>query len=214
MNRDMKELIEECDFISIDTSTLMETKALKKFLNDYKEVFLNTGKEIFIYREVIGDLKILCHSAIEDESTRAECAFDLLYDFYDIFRCEDEPDTINAKIGGHTASQRLLGATTWYKPYHSQMFISSDEKLLEGIIKVDQQEAVPGKNVYAVKLTKDGDLELYTESEEYIRKHTALETAVKKSYTATQRSGMLLGSILGVVLVGGIKYLLHSSNRV
>lgn len=214
MREDMKELINKCDFISIDTSALMSTEALKKFLNDYSDVFLSMGKEIFIYREVIGDLKILCHSSIEDESTRAECAFDLLYDFYEIFRCEDEPDKIGAKIGSHTASQRLLGATTWYKPYHSQMFISNDERLLESIIKVDQQDAVPGKNVYTIKLTKDGDLEPYTESEEYIKKHVALETAVKKSYTATQRSGMLLGGVLGAVLVSGIKYLLRSSNRV
>ena len=77
----MRKAIEECDFISIDTSALMSTEVLKKFLNYYSEVFLRAGKEIFVYRKVLGDLKILCHSSIENESTRAECAFDLLYDF-------------------------------------------------------------------------------------------------------------------------------------
>ena len=52
---------------------------------------------------------------------------------------------------------------------------------MESIIKVDYQDAVPGKNVYAVKLKKNGELELYTESEEYIKKQAALETAVKKA---------------------------------
>lgn len=100
----MRKAIEECDFISIDTSALMSTEVLKKFLNYYSEVFLRAGKEIFVYRKVLGDLKILCHSSIENESTRAECAFDLLYDFYEIFRCEDEPDKVSAKIGNHTTS--------------------------------------------------------------------------------------------------------------
>ena len=44
---------------------------------------------------------------------------------------------------------------------------------MERIIKVDYQDAVPGKNVYAVKLKKNGELELYTESEEYIKKQAA-----------------------------------------
>ena len=53
---------------------------------------------------------------------------------------------------------------------------------MESIIKVDYQDAVPGKNVYAVKLKKNEELELYTESEEYIKKQAALETAVKKPH--------------------------------
>lgn len=40
----MRKAIEECDFISIDTSALMNTEALKKFLNDYSEVFLRAEK--------------------------------------------------------------------------------------------------------------------------------------------------------------------------
>ena len=204
MRESIKKLIMECDFISVDTSALMEVDTFKKFINESKEALQKAGRKIFVYREVIKELQILYQIAEGEKSTRAEEALGMLYDFYEIFRCEEEPDEVDWNIVRCTADQRILGAVTWYKPYHSQLFISNDKKLLKGILQVDKQEAVRGRAVYAASLTCDGDLEQYEESEEYIEEHIKAEDAQKETYSHVHRKGLLWGSVLGMIIRGNL----------
>ena len=68
MRKSIRELIEQSDFISIDTSALMEVDSLQKIVSKYEFVFMKYGRIIFVYKEVIRELKT--HMAGKDATKR------------------------------------------------------------------------------------------------------------------------------------------------
>lgn len=210
MQDSVKNMIEKCDFIGADTSALMDNNAFLEFLEHYQEELKKYGRCIFIYREVIAELKNLLNATDLEKKNRAEKALEMIYDHYDILKCEEEPDNIDERIiRKRIADQRILSAVTWYKTSHSQLFISNDKKLLESILKVDEQEAVKGRDVYAASLTCDGRLRRFEESDEYLEKWLENESVKNektrtKSYLAGHKKGMATGGLLGTLFGGGV----------
>ena len=50
MRTETEKLIETCDFISMDTSALMETNALQNFVEKYGPALIKAGRMVFIYK--------------------------------------------------------------------------------------------------------------------------------------------------------------------
>lgn len=216
MSMDTKSLIETCDFINIDTSALMETDSFLNFLENYGSTIIKAGRTIFVCREVIAELKLLQKCDKPSKVHQAETALSILYDNYDLFRLEEEPDEVDVRIlHRRIADQRIINAVTWYKVQHTQLFISNDKALLEAIVTADQMEAVHGKPVYATSLSDDGELIKYTKAE-------AIDwDAVDKDISDTNRDyingkiiGTIMGSIFSTIIVGGISYLAHSHTKI
>ena len=171
MNMETKNFIETCDFINMDTSALMETDSLLNFLENYGSIILKAGRTIFVCREVIAELKLLLQCDKPLKVHQAETALSILYDNFDLFRLEAEPDSVDVRIvHKRIADQRIISAVTWYKVQHTQLFISNDKALLRAIVTADQMDAVHGKPVYATRLSKDGELIEQTSAEELANK--------------------------------------------
>lgn len=216
MNMETKNFIETCDFINMDTSALMETDSLLNFLENYGSIILKAGRTIFVCREVIAELKLLLQCDKPLKVHQAETALSILYDNFDLFRLEAEPDSVDVRIvHKRIADQRIISAVTWYKVQHTQLFISNDKALLRAIVTADQMDAVHGKPVYATRLSKDGELIEYSCEEDFDWDETE-KTVVESDdrYTDGQISGALWGGLLSAIVVGGISCLLHSRIKV
>lgn len=208
---DTANLIETCDFINMDTSALMESDSLLRFLNNYGVTLIKSGRTIFVCREVIAELKVLSKSDNPAKRRQAQSAFDIIYDNYELFRLEDEPDNVDPRIvHKRIADQRIINAVTWYKIQHTQLFISNDKALLKSIIATDQMEAVHGKPVHATCLIEEGELLEYNFQEDDDAAVDEIITEMNNKYVDGKISGAIWGSLLSTVLIGGISILVHS----
>lgn len=214
MNMETKNFIETCDFINIDTSSLMETDSLLNFLENYGSTIIKSGKTIFVCREVIAELKLLCRSTKPLKVHRAATALTMLYDNSNLFRLEDNPDKVDVKsVHKRIADQRIISAVTWYKVQHSQLFISNDKALLHAIVTADQMDAVHGKPVYATSLSESGELIEYSCIENLNFEEVDARAEMNNRYTDGQISGAFWGGLLSAIVVGGVSYLLHSHTK-
>lgn len=96
----------------------------------------------------------------------------------------------------------------WYKTNHTQLFISNDRELLNGILDIDRIGAVHGKPVYTTRLVSPGILEWYQDKEPVqagfendIEDNSDFQAA---SSTSGSSFGIVIGSILGAAAVGGL----------
>ena len=210
MSMDTKTFIETCDFISMDTSPLMETKSLLNFLANYKPTILQSGRTIFIYKEVIAELLSLRQGPKQAKANQAENALQILANNVDLFRLECPHEQSNVNLHNKIADQRFIGAVTWYKTQHTQLFISNDKALLGSIVTAGELEAVQGNPVHAANLSEDGQLIEF----EYSRTDCQTVVEMNDRYAEGQFSGMLLGGFFSAVIVGGLSFLLHTqANR-
>lgn len=222
MRKSIRELIEQSDFISIDTSALMEVDSLQKFVSKYEFVFMKYGRIIFVYKEVIRELKT--HMAGKDAAKRylAGKAMDIMIEHPKLFRfqiCVE--DVVDRKTNSFIADQKFLSVVALYKTAHTQLFISNDKDLLDGILSIDRIEAVHGKPVYAAKLTPAGVLESYelqiseqlpvSGEEDNIKVIEDIEDD-EMDFADGGDDGLVtvIGSILGAAVIGGIAYFLKN----
>lgn len=212
MSMDTKYFIESCDFISIDTSALMETDAILNFLDNYQNILMHSRKVIFVYKEVIAELKWLANCSNPLKVRQAKDALAILYNYYDVFRLEDEPDKVDTQIAHkHIADQRIIGAVTWYKVHHSQLFITNDKDLLRGIIAADQMKAIQGKPVYATSLSDDGELIEYDITQDAPRETDDITPIVANDDGYI--SGMLFGGLISAILISGVSFFMHTRTK-
>lgn len=217
MRTETEKLIETCDFISMDTSALMETNALQNFVEKYGPALIKAGRMVFIYKEVLAELKVLSHIDKPVKAYQATLALQILRNNQCLFRLEVSIDEVNVKCR-RIADQRIIVAVTWYKVYHTQLFISNDVSLLQAVFTTGQMDAVHGKVVYAARLAHDGDLIRYEEINT-VHKQPAKEAdddriiALNDRYTDGQISGAIFGSLFSAILVGGISCLLLSRSK-
>ena len=216
MNMSTKKLIETCDFISIDTSALMETDTLLDFLKRYEDIFIEANRVLFVYREVIAELRELSNSVNSWKSCQANKALKIIKRYYTLFRLEKEGENNfdTQIIHKRIADQRFISVVNWYKREHAQLFITNDKDLLEGITEAGQMKAVQGKPVYAARLSDNGELvEYHVEKRADGNENNQNSTDENASYIDGQLSGVIIGSIFSAVVVGGISYLLHIQSK-
>ena len=113
MRTETEKLIETCDFISMDTSALMETNALQNFVEKYGPALIKAGRMVFIYKEVLAELKVLSHIDKPVKAYQATLALQILRNNQCLFRLEVSIDEVNVKCR-RIADQRIIGAVTWY----------------------------------------------------------------------------------------------------
>ena len=207
MRTETEKLIETCDFISMDTSALMETNALQNFVEKYGPALIKAGRMVFIYKEVLAELKVLSHIDKPVKAYQATLALQILRNNQCLFRLEVSIDEVNVKCR-RIADQRIIGA----------VFISNDVSLLQAVFTTGQMDAVHGKSVYAARLAHDGDLIRYEEINT-VHKQPAKEAdddriiALNDRYTDGQIPGAIFGSLFSAILVGGISCLLLSRSK-
>lgn len=217
------DLIRTCDYISIDTSVLMNPDPLLRFIKKYGVALILMRRYIYVYQEVIAELKKHVKSNNPEKSKKAQAAFDIIRKYGCLFQLQNKiehvnPQTLNRRI----ADQRFICAVKWYTLQHAQLFITNDKALLKSIVITDQLEAVHGKAVCAASMSSDGDLIEYTlvgksvtdEDEEL--DDDAVEKILMEmndKYVDGRISGVFWGSLCSTILVGGISMLLHSRAR-
>lgn len=194
MKKENLDLLEKCDYISIDTSVLMETSDLESFIDTYALEIMACYHHIFIYDEVLKELKYHMAGTNEEKRRKAGAALDIINKRSDLFLCESQPEKVRAKNHrDRIADQRFLSALHFYHTTHSQLFITNDKKLQADLATAAKTASVNGKPVYVASI-ENGLLKRFELPEP--------EISYEPSYESGDNSAICLigGLFLGVVV--------------
>lgn len=139
----LKYLLGTCDDIYIDTSTLMNVEALRRFVESGKEEFLNSDNKIIVTAAVLSELKNhQQYDSNADKRERAIVAFELINTYPDIFKFEKEEESIKSDYA--FADRDFLSRLTLNKSSRRQLLITNDRKLGQDAYRINEQESNKG----------------------------------------------------------------------
>lgn len=139
----LKYLLGTCDDIYIDTSTLMNVEALRRFLESGKDDFSNSDNKIIVTAAVLSELKNhQQYDSNADKRERALVASELINTYPDIFKFEKEDES--TKIDYSFADRDFLSRLTLNKSSRRQLLITNDRKLGQDAYRINEQESNKG----------------------------------------------------------------------
>lgn len=139
----LKYLLGTCDDIYIDTSTLMNVEALRRFVESGKDEFSNSDNKIIVTAAVLSELK--SHQQYDsnvDKRERALVAFELINTYPDIFKIEKEEEPTRSDYA--FADRDFLSRLTLNKSSRRQLLITNDRKLGQDAYRINEQESNKG----------------------------------------------------------------------
>ena len=142
----LRYLLETCDEIYIDTSSLMNTEPLQLFVKNAEDEFVKAGKTITVTNTVLSELKN--HERFDSNSEKRESAMagkEIVTLYSTIFAFEEG----NLECSDSTvfADSDFLARLTRNKAKKSQLLITNDWKLSRDAYRINEQESNKGYRI-------------------------------------------------------------------
>ena len=148
----LENLLHQVNRVSIDTSSLMETEKLEKFIVMAEPVFAEFEKQIIVPGSVQNELIGFLDCGGCEKSELAEQVFRLLDEHHEMFRLEERVD------GEDFADREILSELMRNKGDCGQLLITNDKKLAKDAFQLNQQESNRGRKIMVCHLNHYGDL--------------------------------------------------------
>lgn len=158
-----QKLLEQCSVIYIDSSALMSTEQISRFIEKNKSFLLQAGKSIIVPDAVCQELTRHTTGNDIDKIQKASQAQKIIREHEDIFHLEDADYSWEA-LRKAFADNELLTRLLLYKRDATQLLITKDKGLGRDALRLNDQESVFGKQISACDLDKNGDLQYFRSS--------------------------------------------------
>ena len=139
--------------VYIDTCSLMETERIEQFIEAAEEVFLQYDKQMTVLGSVVRELENFLQSADYEKRRRAEDAFMLMNEHYELFRVKDGDSDC-----GDFADPEILAELVRSKGDCGQLLITNDKKLAKDAFQLNRQESNHGQKIMVCHLNYYGNL--------------------------------------------------------
>lgn len=158
----------------IDTSTIMNTKRLAKFIEKAKESLIANNIKIKVSKPVIEELTK--HSLRNDETRKrlAIRGLQLISENKEIFEIEGLDEEMDKKV---FADKELLATIMNNRSSRSQMLITNDKNLAIDAYKINNLKSVNGGVVYVCYIDEEGELQKSPYESDEIKEAEIAKTA-------------------------------------
>lgn len=146
----LKNLLQQVNRVCIDTSSLMETEKLEKFIVMAKPVFTEFEKQIIVPGSVQNELIGFLNCRGCEKSELAELVFQMLDEHRELFRLEERVD------GENFADREILSELMRNKGECGQLLITNDRDLAKDAFQLNQQESNRGRKIMVCHLNHYG----------------------------------------------------------
>lgn len=195
-------LLNNSDLIIIDTSTMMNTEAMKQFIDREAPLFEKYGAKIVVPNVVLGELHKHRLSGIDDKRAKAEAALQMLSENDSLFSFDE---TFNPETIQPFADPELLAFLIVNRSSFSQLIITNDRRLGEDAIALNGQSSNRGNRIMACYISKEGFLSRARKREESIISSNTVDTKTDNSVNGNASdkrhnwSDVIVATLSGVI---------------
>ena len=191
-------LLGRSDLIIIDTSTMMNTEAMKQFIGRGAHLFKKYGAKIIVPNAVLAELHKHRKSDNIDKRAKAEAALQMISEEGSIFSFDE---TFNQENNHPFADPELLAFLIVNRSNYSQLIITNDRSLGEDAVALNGQNSNRGNRIMACYVSKDGFLSRAGKRNKSINVNTRVENTVDNSIYGKTRNwrGMVIATLSGAI---------------
>ena len=153
----VEKLLLRNDVILIDTASLMEKEGFARFIDNYYEIIIKSGKRITIPEAVYLELQRHLVIGSKEKIYNANTAINLLRGYQELFDIEMVGDRKD-KMKEAFADQELLIRLTEGRRHQRQLLITNDRNLSKDAFALNALESCRGEYISVCYINSRGEL--------------------------------------------------------
>lgn len=158
------DFLQQIDFICIDTSSLMETDKLEKFIKNYDSIIKDINKKIVVQEGVVKELKKHIDSSDEGKKNKADQAYKIIAKNNQLFDLEATIDSVKNYKNYFYDKEVLKFLEKKIEEKISEvfitvLFITYDNSLGQDALNIFSRTSYDHGKGYVKKINENGELE-------------------------------------------------------
>lgn len=154
------DFLQQIDFICIDTSSLMETDKLEKFIKNYDSIIKDINKKIVVQEGVVKELKKHIDSSDEGKKNKADQAYKIIAKNNQLFDLEATIDSVkNYKNYFYDKDVLKFLEKKIEEKISEVLFITYDNSLGQDALNIFSRTSYKHAKGFVKKINENGELE-------------------------------------------------------